>query len=103
MNDVATGDLYTDVVSALLETFFPAVGTETEDEKCPLVVKLLRTPGIDSPDITAEVRHPGSLAIYVVPLLHLIASAPDKYSSNTSQVLRTLRVLPPESQRDLFL
>ena len=57
MKNVPSSDP-SDVVSALLETFFPPCCPETEEEKRPLIAQLLRTPGNEDPDTAAEVRAP---------------------------------------------
>ena len=95
-------DRYADVVAALLETFFPALNTglDCNGSKTPDEVELYsQMRGNHSPEITAEVRRflPG-------PPMHSHAQGRLHHEClPLAQVLRTLRVLPSEAQRDLFL
>ena len=109
MIGISTAGPYTDVVSALLQTFFPAVHVGTEEEKRPFIANFLRTPGNDDPDIAAEVRLmiTGPCCTTPPSFVHVehrhMPLRLTFLTYHNPQVLRTLRVLPPESQRDLFL
>ena len=94
---------YAEVVSALLEAFFPpmadgkgAIGLEESD----LVAGYARLPGNHNADIAAEVLFALAL-LNMHDMQHPCTHQAER--SKCEQVLRTLQVLAPESQRDLFL